>query len=178
LYLLKRLIVLLDTLVTINLSTDNIHEQLKRIHMIKLFFISVVIGLTLFACGSKNSSLDTKDSSYLDPLSVSDTAGNVSSDNTSTDGVLIPIAEMHNPRAAHTATLLKDGTVLICGGFVGSSSNGLSSAEIYNPSSKSFTQIDHLTTPRFDHSATLLPNGKSPPCWRLQWQLSLHYRDI
>lgn len=128
--------------------------------MKNLILIKVAIGLTFFACGNKNSSLDTKDSSYFDPLSVSDTAGNVASDNTSTDGLLIPIAEMHNPRAAHTATLLKDGTVLICGGFAGSSSNSLSSAEIYNPSSRSFTQIDHLTTPRFDHSATLLPNGK------------------
>jgi hypothetical protein len=128
--------------------------------MKNLILIKVAIGLAFFGCGNRNSSLDTKESNYFDTLSISGNTGNVSSDYTSTDGLLIPNAEMHNPRAAHTATLLKDGTVLICGGFTGSSSNGLSSAEIYNPSSKSFTEIDHLSTPRVTHTATLLPNGK------------------
>jgi len=67
---------------------------------------------------------------------------------------------MQVSRAAHTATLLKDGTVLICGGFAGSSSNSLSSVELYNPTTKSFTAISSLTTPRVNQSATLLPNGK------------------
>lgn len=130
--------------------------------MFKLIFFSLAFGLTFFACGNKNSRLNNKfnESSYVDPHIVSDASGNVSNESTAAAGSIIAIANLHEARAAHTATLLKDGTVLICGGVAGSSSNGLSSAEIYNPASKSFTQINHLTTPRMDHSATLLPNGK------------------
>jgi len=121
-----------------------------------LIAIIVAFVLTIFAF-DKN---DIIKSCYLAQLFVSDTLENVSGESTSTDGSIIAVANLHTARAAHTATLLQDGTVLICGGFAGSSSNSLSSAEIYNPSSKSFTQISDLTTPRVGHSATLLPTGK------------------
>jgi hypothetical protein len=66
---------------------------------------------------------------------------------------------MHTPREGHTATLLRDGRVLITGG----SPNGITttdSAEIYDPSSGLFTAIAPMTVPREAHTATLLKSGK------------------
>jgi uncharacterized protein YjbI with pentapeptide repeats len=61
------------------------------------------------------------------------------------------------PRASHTATLLVDGTVLIAGG---SNGNVLTSAEIYNPVTQTFTNVGPLKSPRLAHTSTLLTNGK------------------
>ena len=66
---------------------------------------------------------------------------------------------MATPREGHTATMLRDGRVLIVGG----SDNGvhtLDSAEIYDPSSGSFSRAGHLNQPRVAHVAALLGTGK------------------
>jgi len=62
-------------------------------------------------------------------------------------------------RAAHTATLLGNGKVLIAGGFVGDG-GGLSSAEVFDPTTKTFTSAENMTVARAGHTATPLPNGK------------------
>ncbi len=77
--------------------------------------------------------------------------------NSTIDGLIIPTASMETSRAAHTSTLLKDGKVLISGGFSGST---LASAEIYNPNSKIFKSVGNMAVSRAGHSATLLPDGK------------------
>lgn len=66
-------------------------------------------------------------------------------------------------RTYHTATLLQSGKVLIAGGDVMSynaSSQSLASAEIFDPSSGSFTATGSMTVPRESHAATLLNSGK------------------
>lgn len=74
-------------------------------------------------------------------------------------GDISSVRSMNMGRAAHTATLLPNGKVLIAGGFVGDE-RGLASAEIYDPAAKAFTQTADMTVARQSHTATLLPNGK------------------
>lgn len=61
-------------------------------------------------------------------------------------------------RSYHTATLLPDGKVLAAGGC--SSTGSLASAELFDPTSETWTATNSLNSPRFSHTATLLPNGK------------------
>ena len=69
------------------------------------------------------------------------------------------------PRAAstphaddHTATLLPNGKVLVAGGLV--TATCLTSAELYDPASGTWSATGSLNTARYCHTATLLPNGK------------------
>jgi N-acetylneuraminic acid mutarotase len=75
------------------------------------------------------------------------------------DGVVSAIRSMTAQRAAHTATLLGNGKVLIAGGFVGNG-GGLSSAEVFDPTTNAFASAENLTVARAGHTATPLPNGK------------------
>ncbi|MFZ1614851.1 MAG: kelch repeat-containing protein, partial [Holophaga sp.] len=67
---------------------------------------------------------------------------------------------MPSSRAYHTATLLRDGRVLLVGG-TDSSYNDLASALLYNPTDGTFTPTTgSLTTKRAYHTATLLMDGR------------------
>ena len=61
-------------------------------------------------------------------------------------------------RADHTATLLPSGKVLVAGGR--GNLRYLFSAELYDPSSNTWSRADRLATERDLHTATLLPSGK------------------
>jgi N-acetylneuraminic acid mutarotase len=69
---------------------------------------------------------------------------------------------MATARRNHTATLLRNGKVLVAGGESGSgsSTNTYSSAELYDPSTGSWSSVGSLINARSSHSATLLPNGR------------------
>ncbi len=69
---------------------------------------------------------------------------------------------MNVARESHTATLLKDGKVLIAGGHQGrrSAITIYSSAEIYDPVSGLFAFTSNMITKRHKHDAVLLVDGK------------------
>lgn len=77
-------------------------------------------------------------------------------------GYLSSVLEMNDQRAAHTATLLPDGKVLIAGGFheQGTSEIPIASAEIYDPHTDAFTPVSDMNEERSGHTATLLRNGQ------------------
>ena len=70
-------------------------------------------------------------------------------------------APMFTGRLGHTATLTPDGRVLISGGFKDWTNgyHSYSSAEIFDPTTGSFTIAGQMNVGRFWHSATLLSNG-------------------
>ena len=89
---------------------------------------------------------------------------------------VITSAEIYNPatntwtatgslniaRRSAVATLLNDGRVLITGGSdraSATSAQPMSSNEIYNPATGTFTLIGNMTTQRASHSAVLLNDG-------------------
>ncbi len=78
-------------------------------------------------------------------------------------GTFTRTGSMHNQRcggvfAGFTATLLDNGMVLVAGGR---DLNGLvSTVELYNPSTGTFSVTGRLNIPRSGHTATLLPSGE------------------
>ncbi len=83
----------------------------------------------------------------------------------------MPVAnQMAGPRAAHTATLLNDGRVLLTGGntmfailsagnYITVFSTSINTTEIYNPVTNTFTPGPIMSSKRLAHEAVKLPNG-------------------
>jgi len=62
----------------------------------------------------------------------------------------------------HTATVLADGRLLVAGGVVMGPYTGipLASAALYDPATHRWTPTGSMGTPRWDHTATLLADGR------------------
>lgn len=114
----------------------------------------------VFAC-NLDAGLRSVDAELLGPP-VSFRFGTANHD----PGVDIPLpADLSNTgalvlgRQAHTATLLQDGRVLVCGGYA-SGEVVTDTAEIWNPVTGVFTSLpNRMTLPRAGHTATRLPDG-------------------
>jgi hypothetical protein len=74
-------------------------------------------------------------------------------------GTFQSAAEMTIGRSGHTATLLKNGKVLIVGGWTGRY-DLRGSAEIYDPSANTFKPTGNLVIERAGNTATLLADGR------------------
>lgn len=74
---------------------------------------------------------------------------------------VVRIGEMSVQRAAHQATLLATGEVLITGGCAGRGCDQiLASVEVYDPAARSFRFVAPMSTPRASHAAILLDDGR------------------
>jgi hypothetical protein len=74
-------------------------------------------------------------------------------------GTFQSVSEMSIGRSGHTATLLKNGKVLIVGGWTGRY-DLRGSAEIYDPVANTFTPTGNLVVERAGNTATLLADGR------------------
>jgi hypothetical protein len=66
---------------------------------------------------------------------------------------------MRSLRWWHTATLLRNGKVLVAGGR-DESETPVSTAELFDPATGTWNETGSMIFPRFGHVATLLPDGK------------------
>ncbi len=71
--------------------------------------------------------------------------------------VTAPVNTLPDARFEHTLTMLPDGRRLVAGGF---DRGPLSSIQIFDSKSNSWSDAGSLNIPRHLHTATLLPDGK------------------
>ena len=78
------------------------------------------------------------------------------------DSAFVRGKPLREPRSQHTATLLPDGRVLVVGGLWWSTGEALvrSSAEVWDPVTETFSPAGVLGRGRYEHTATLLPDGR------------------
>jgi hypothetical protein len=69
------------------------------------------------------------------------------------------VATLHVARAAHTATVLPSGQVLIVGGM-DHGGGGLASVEFFDPADNAVQELGSLAEPRVSHTATPLADGR------------------
>jgi N-acetylneuraminic acid mutarotase len=74
-------------------------------------------------------------------------------------GSLQQVATLRTPRAAHTATALPSGQVLIVGGMADGES-GLASVELFDPQANAIETIGSMAERRSGHTATRLGDGR------------------
>ena len=78
-------------------------------------------------------------------------------------GLFTDTGDMVNPRQNHTSNLLNDGRVLLTGGHGGvGGGTPLATAELYDPATGTFSISGPvpMATPRYYHTATVLPDGR------------------
>jgi hypothetical protein len=81
-------------------------------------------------------------------------------------GAVRATGSLQQARGRQTATLLKDGRVLIAGGVEvsGTTVAPLASAELYDPASGQFVTVGSMTMARMFHAAAALPDGRVLIC--------------
>ncbi|MFN8496429.1 MAG: kelch repeat-containing protein [Anaerolineae bacterium] len=74
-------------------------------------------------------------------------------------GQWMPVADLAEKRAGHTETLLPNGKVLVVGGRKDGGTY-YASAELYDPTTNTWSSAGSMSTTRGYHTATLLPDGR------------------
>jgi N-acetylneuraminic acid mutarotase len=78
----------------------------------------------------------------------------------SAQGKVSPAPSLKDARQHHTATLLKDGRVLVVGGRGVDGLSALASCELFTPKTNKWSKCAPLSTARSDHAATALDDGR------------------
>ena len=92
------------------------------------------------------------------------------------NGSIVLTGKMTLARATHTATLLKNGKVLIAGGFA--ASTFLSGAEIYDPSLKTFTSVEKNEFCPVGTYSNFASERASFNSRRIQWEVYFKHRNF
>ena len=69
-------------------------------------------------------------------------------------------SNLQTARTAHTMELLANGNVLIIAGATSAHNNGLTSCEVFNPSTNTISTTGSLNRSRYYHATSTLSNGK------------------
>jgi hypothetical protein len=141
------------------------NRDLTRVHASRSVVVAAMIASVVFAgcapqspaqapptSGPVAATMETTTSPRPPSTSVAPHAGSVTR-----------IDDLAVPRAVHTATLLRDGRVLIAGGCSRDGCGGNERAmasELFDPASNEFTPGPSLTTARAGHTATSLLDGR------------------
>jgi hypothetical protein len=72
----------------------------------------------------------------------------------------VPAGTMAEARSLPTATLLRDGRVLVAGGFSVADGHGLATAELWDPATRTFSPAGTMSRARSGHAAALLDDGR------------------
>lgn len=76
------------------------------------------------------------------------------------EGAWIPTGSMGTPRSGHTAIRLLDGRVLVVGGTSDDEPDAVSSAELYDPATGTWSATETMRKPYFGFPPTLLRDGR------------------
>jgi hypothetical protein len=125
-------------------TTDKRMPLRRRLQFVRLI---MVVILTLYFTMPLSSVAAPGTNSFTGSVTVPDLI------------TFITTGSLNVARNTHTATLLKDGKVLVAGGLSYSLSFILS-AELYDPASGIWSTTGSMSVGRADHTATLLNNGK------------------
>ncbi len=139
-------------------------------NLTRLFIPYLALTMMLIACTAAPEPVDTPKVSkpatpaetIVQPTDGVKPLATTLSQSGANPGRLSPAFSMTAGRAAHTATLLPDGRVLIAGGFrpQGTAEVPIASAELYDPRTNTFTPTGDMNEARSGHTATLLDNGQ------------------
>jgi hypothetical protein len=118
--------------------------------------VVIIIGISIFARSPEIGPSPVPgptDSSEAEPTATSKPAS---------PATWAATGSMSQARVDFTATLLLDGKVLVTGGDRGYDAvpRALASAELYDPSTGTWTPTSSMLQGRYRHTATLLPDGK------------------
>src|SRR6266853_549747 len=149
--------------------SDSMHTLMWKLAFLLAFILTVCFSAqaqhnpgTFTATGSLTTARGHDSATLLDNGLVLIAGGYCNSGDLSSaelynpaTGTFIPTGSLITARDSHTATLLNNGLVLLAGG-VGNygDSDYLSSAELYNPATGTFTATGSLITARDSHTAT------------------------
>ncbi len=75
------------------------------------------------------------------------------------DGVVTQLPELAVARARHSATVLRDGSLMVIGGL-GAQEQALASVELWDPAKARWVTLAPLLQARAAHVSTLLPDGR------------------
>lgn len=117
----------------------------------------VILGAGLSGCSGGLATAGSSTSGTRGLVASPTTSASVRS--TALESSLVALSPMTVTRAAHTATSLSDGRIMIVGGFGTDTDSDPASTELFDPATGRFEAGPRSTSPRYGHSATRLADG-------------------